>query len=436
MNDDQTRPRSLLEAQWVHHGVSEILRTAAGGTQLEVMKTLLECKVEFSYRLAKFRFNCLTETMQAYHRQVRNGLLEVLGNTTGMQELRKTPRTSLFEKARAGTLQLDADVDPNFRDPATGMTALMVAAGHGQVELVKGLLARRASVNTQDTTRCTALTFAAECCHRGTAECMRLLIEARSVIHHVAGVQFLGPEKEWRHIYAGIGYPAAVGKAVCRLGDAKKFGILLEAGYDINLPGGSSHIFSEACFGGNMVVIQKLIDMRVDPAAVRERSTNPGFTLANLTDAQQNLLGHFNGEVFSLLLRSGAPVNDPYMIGKWPVSTLSLLSWQEPVATHGKQYLDMLMEDRKFDLYRVHSFPSGKVPHYGFLAGLEDSWLWYYLFDHGFDPTKRPSRSCMTALEIAETFYSSDHLRDAWNDWQTMHAATMEEEDGEHLDSL
>ena len=65
---------------------------------------------------------------------------------------------------------------------ADGMTALMIAAESGQVEVVKLLLDRGAAVNREDKQRLTALMWASG---KGHLEIARLLLAAGADVHTV-----------------------------------------------------------------------------------------------------------------------------------------------------------------------------------------------------------------------------------------------------------
>lgn len=308
-------PLTHHAARWEHYGVCEIMRTAATVPNNEVVENLLELKVHFGADDG-FCFDTFFRAMSSplpltavkplveikaqasiarpyqgskgttidiniVERGVEKAWWHALGMTRGFRELMKMPKCWHFDEIRAGTWQLDPDVDPNFTEPSTQLTLLMVAAGFGQIDIVKKLLCNTANVHAQNQEGCTALTFAAESHEQGTADCLKLLIEAGSDIHHIAGKQRQEPEWRFHNIF-WVGLPSAVGNAVCRLGDEEKLDILLRSGYDINLKSGSAILIAEAATSGNVALVDKLNDLGlVDPSITGSaRIPDPLFTVA------------------------------------------------------------------------------------------------------------------------------------------------------------
>jgi uncharacterized protein len=78
---------------------------------------------------------------------------------------------------------LDHKINPNVRDEATGLTALMLAACHAQPEIVKALLDAGADPLTVDSN--TGATALHKACQGGNVECARLLLDAGSFVDAV-----------------------------------------------------------------------------------------------------------------------------------------------------------------------------------------------------------------------------------------------------------
>jgi ankyrin repeat protein len=77
---------------------------------------------------------------------------------------------AFFEAVNAGdpdlvTLFLTANIDPNEKDPGTGRTALILAAAHCHLGVVKALVKGKADINIKDNSGYTALFHAIEARH-------------------------------------------------------------------------------------------------------------------------------------------------------------------------------------------------------------------------------------------------------------------------------
>jgi len=141
----------FFDVMWVHAGVSEILRTAAGGTHVEVVENLLELKVRFQ-TIDNAGFGALARTTQApsplaslkpfadfkasvgigkpWNTKVTSpsdancaiasaptAWHQILGVTRGFRRLMRMPKCWLFDEVRGGTLPLHPDVDPMSHRP-------------------------------------------------------------------------------------------------------------------------------------------------------------------------------------------------------------------------------------------------------------------------------------------------------------------------------
>lgn len=87
------------------------------------------------------------------------------------------------EDLEGTTALLKQGADPNTRDPETGLTPLMLAACHGNSELVKLLIEHGADVLTTDAK--TGATALHKACQGGSVEVARLLVEAGAFVDAV-----------------------------------------------------------------------------------------------------------------------------------------------------------------------------------------------------------------------------------------------------------
>jgi len=134
----------------------------------------------------------------------------------------------VLEQAQSGALELLPEVDPNFSDPASGLTPLMCATAEGHVELVRTLIAGRADVHKESTEGATAITFTSSCA--SGLECLRLLIAARADVNQRSGKTYHG---RWYLDYFGRNMP--LGFEYCLRGETKKLDLANEAGYNTEL---------------------------------------------------------------------------------------------------------------------------------------------------------------------------------------------------------
>jgi hypothetical protein len=288
----------MSDCQWPMNGVAAVLRNAVRTANLDVIKQLVANKVH--YGCVDDHATEGTNLLTAFNLSMKDGLLEsfkcllslkadlgaspcshALKNSghrskpagtqaffealtffSSQMELRAAMPVGVFQEALEGHFALDCDsskLDPNALDPDSSMTLLMFAAAGGSAGVVKGLLKRRALVDTVTREGCTALTFAAECSPKtgGGLECMQLLIEARADVNHRSGKSYTRPMFE---MY-GNGNP--MGNAVCLLGHEEKLNLLLRSGYDVNL-GNDYNMTPIFCAAKrcNVPMIQNLIDAK------------------------------------------------------------------------------------------------------------------------------------------------------------------------------
>lgn len=78
---------------------------------------------------------------------------------------------------------IDAGGNPNTRDAASGLTALMIASGQGDVDVVRLLIDAGADVVTTDTR--VGATALHKACQRGSLEVARMLVEAGAFVNAV-----------------------------------------------------------------------------------------------------------------------------------------------------------------------------------------------------------------------------------------------------------
>lgn len=264
----------LLSAK-VHVGISHWHRP---GYYYDMAQLMLMTTVEG-------RWDCLQKIMNAKGEITANEIpahymgayTEKLRLSTRQEEFWKTTKINLgletmdemkpiwvLEQAKAGTLKVTEEVNPNFVQPdqpgqpddekKTGLTPLMMAAAAGHYTVVDDLIKQDADIHTQTRQGLTALAFAADFGFvEGTTRCFALLLEARANINHRVGKTYT------REVHRLRGLQTYVAHAICRIGDDEKLKLLLKAKMDVNLTNdlGTPPLF-EAVYGGNTECVRQL----------------------------------------------------------------------------------------------------------------------------------------------------------------------------------
>jgi len=173
----------------------------------------------------------------------------------GMEVVEDMKPCWVLDQAKAGTLQVKGEVDPNFMDQAQQLTPLMVAAAAGHHNVVDELIKQQADIHAQTSEGLTALSFAADYGFiGGTTRCFQLLLEAGANIHQQMGKTY----KREMHRLRGLN--TSLAHALCRIGDDEKLDLLLKAKIDVNVVNelGTPPLF-EAFASGNEMCVQRLL---------------------------------------------------------------------------------------------------------------------------------------------------------------------------------
>jgi len=354
-------------------------------------------------------------------------------------ELRYTRLSPLLEQAKAGTLQLGADVDPNYTDPTSLMTPLMCAAAGGQTQLVGDLLQKKASVDAQSFCECTALTFAMEQ-GQGKAglDCAKLLIDARADVNHRA--MWKNPTDRFCFNDLGRGQPMALNLVATE--NFEKMDTLLDAGYKVDLPTSNGYTaMMWAGKAGSLPMIKKLLDAKADPLKLnlkQDKKCNMPLFAALIAESGFTRYSNAAGA-----LKSCADANklkdvlnfqfdtkmDPKMcIGAmhYPF-TVSLvlwsLWWSYPVSANDDLSVQQLLLDRKaeVEVYAGTSFTmSHLLPFMCFNATAVQWWL-----DNKADINKK----CWFTGNFYDTavMFKNRVCIDTYNDWLLMQSVEVEE---------
>ncbi len=245
------------------------------------------------------------------------------------QPISKRDLRELMSAAAAGNVRrvnalLDKGIDVNatyLRDesPWSGKTALMVAAEHGQSEVIQALLRRKANVNLKHYSDLTALMLAAGGAH---TEAVRVLLAAGADPNAVGFYFHYGDftplmfairsksENKLQVIDALIAGGAELNsKRAIRTplmvaienNDPDMIEALVKRGADVNGRGGSDITpLMFAAIGGSPRVVQALLDAGAD-VSLRD---NQGKTA--LAFAEQDTTGLWKDEIVELLKRAGA----------------------------------------------------------------------------------------------------------------------------------
>jgi len=354
-------------------------------------------------------------------------------------ELRYTRLPSVLEQAKAGSLQLGADVDPNFTDPNSLMTPLMCAAAGGQTQLVGDLLQKKATVDAQSFCECTALTYAMEQGH-GTAglDCAKLLINARADVNHKA--MWKNPTDRFCFNDLGRGQPMA--HHLVATENFEKMDALLDAGYKVDLPTSNGYTaMMWAGKAGSLPMIKKLLDAKADPLKLNlKQDKKCNMPLFAALIAESGFTRYSNA---ARALKSCADANklkdvlnfqfdmkmDPKMcIGAmhYPF-TVSLvlwsLWWSYPVCANNDMSVQQLLLDRKaeVEVYAGSSFTmTHMIPFVVFNPTAVQWWL---------DNKADVNRKCWFTGNFYDTavMFKNRVCIDTYNDWLLMQSVDDEE---------
>jgi len=434
--------RTLVDMK-VHWGCGErsgwtIWLSALASPDWCNVPTLIEAKAELIMDWTVCGWFCLAELDILFARRKTNFLAPFCIHPSQMA-LKKMPHCWIFEQARSGTLEIDENMDPNMADPTTKLTPLMVAAAFGQAKLVKKLLEHRADVNAMNVTRCIALTFAAESSEIGTTDCLKLLVEARSDIHHKAGTQFLHG-REVHSSWSWVGRPFNAGVSCVRHGKHEEFNILLQAGLDINShrKGLTSFLAESLMLGFPGPLVTQILDMKADPS-------NPDKDFLHVAEEEGELRAG-NWDAVKILGIMGAKIEEgfenqyyevldrliPFMWSRiidlpkvmffeldaaWKLLSLTTTN----VPSNSRRVLDTLQDSCGLILDEFS--PNGTPLHVYWAFNVKDTGIWFMLFDRKFDPSKSATRG-VPSLEVTLKGLGFDigelaPIRN-WNDWLAM----------------
>jgi len=139
--------------------------------------------------------------------------------------------TGVLHDAFEGNLKITDEVDPNYLEPRTGISLLMLACARSHVELAADLLRKRAMVNAKTSDGCTALAFALDCTYDDdrAIECAKLLLDARADVNAKSGTSVYGGT--WLQGYLGTNQP--MGACALFAKEERKLDLLTTYGYDL-----------------------------------------------------------------------------------------------------------------------------------------------------------------------------------------------------------
>jgi len=157
---------------------------------------------------------------------------------------------------------LDAGIDVDACDATARETALMVASGGGNMEVVRYLIERGADINAKSCEGSTAIMPAV---HRNRADIVGLLISKGAKVNYAIET----------------GYKFTPLQLACQLGHVEIVKCLLDAGARVNVTAtdGSTPLIS-AAFKGHHDVVQMLLDKGANPT---QRAAN-GMTAREFAD--------------------------------------------------------------------------------------------------------------------------------------------------------
>merc|ERR1719440_1325684 len=282
---------------WPADGVAMVFRQAIRVPYMDVIENLLQRKVHFgcvdelaqhplmvAYRckqhtVTKMLFDMKADTsifafpvisqMHLMQLEWESDLYLLKAAYPTGSELRYTKLSDVLQKAKDGSLQLGAEVDPNFKDPSSQITPLMCAAAGGNKQLVEDLLREGADVNAQSFCECTALTYAMEQGEgKDGLQCAKLLINAKADVKHKAMMK--NPAERFFFNEFGRGHP--MGFHAAMTGDLDKMDLLLNSGYTTDLATSAGHnTLMWASRAGNVPIIKRLVEAKADPLKVKLR---------------------------------------------------------------------------------------------------------------------------------------------------------------------
>jgi hypothetical protein len=191
----------------------------------DCLQRMVNLKAELTASERVFNWSLPNDDNRRWHYNTPE-FWKVMKVNLGLEALEEVkPDTQLFE-ALAGTLEVTAEVDPDYGDT----TILMMAAAGGHHSLVDKLIKHRATIDKQNSEGLTALAFAADCGFvENTTRCLELLLNAGANVNHQYGKTY----KREHHRLRGLN--SSVAHAVCRMGDIEKLDLLLKAKMDVNL---------------------------------------------------------------------------------------------------------------------------------------------------------------------------------------------------------
>jgi ankyrin repeat protein/adenylate kinase family enzyme len=344
----------------------------------------------------------------------------------------------VLEQARAGTLDLKPEVDPNFSDPNNGMTPLMYAAGGGHVQLVSDLLRRGASVNVETDDGATALNFAVECARGNAAlECMELLIDAKSDVNRKAGKNY---NIRWLNEYWGMGRP--LGMSPCWLGENDKLKVLIKHGFNVNAIGDYGQTcLHVAALAADAEILSTLVDAKADISKFYHHRPqdyprmpegfprfdhfrgHPGQTLA-IDNVMYNTSAPFFRKIQELhpdwdILEEGVQMNASLTLPCWMYSIL--FDWN--IYESDDVSFLMIAVEAKLDINKPLDIPTQYYPSDLFAQCCTSGAAIKVMLDMKSDMTRKggPFKSNGTSLDLArsKTFYNQKFL-DTYDDWLQM----------------
>ena len=236
---------------------------------------------------------------------------------------------SVAKRKQAATLLfLKAGIDPDSVDDE-GSTALMRAAGHGDMVIVNALLSARANVNKRNRKGETALEWAAIAGH---AEVVRTLVsrgaDAESVNRAFVFSAQLARPQALLVLYEQVGNkPQAAAKALRRAADSRFSNVeenglvevshlLVQRGADVNAADDDGWVaLTSAVESGRSRLVQFLIE---SGANVNHLCACSGWLSGGYTPLAMALQKD-RAEIAELLLKAGADVNLPTRDGATPL---------------------------------------------------------------------------------------------------------------------